>query len=74
MQGDVVTLQDIFLYVQKGIDKSGKIIGEHQATGFIPKFIEVLEKKGYNIPRGLFQNANTAPPKKKKRLLARELP
>jgi pilus assembly protein CpaF len=66
MQGDVVTLQDIFLYVQKGIDKSGKIIGEHQATGFIPKFIEVLERKGYNIPRGLFQNASAAPPPKKK--------
>ncbi len=56
MQGDVVTLQDIFLYVQKGIDKSGKIIGDYEATGFIPKFIETYEKKGYNIPRGLFQN------------------
>lgn len=60
MQGDVVTLQDIFTFVQKDIDKSGKIIGEFQASGFIPKFIEVLERKGYNIPRGLFSNA--APP------------
>lgn len=65
MQGDVVTLQDIFLYVQKGIDKSGKIIGQHEATGFIPKFIETLERKGYNIPRGLFQNSGGAPPPKK---------
>lgn len=60
MQGDVVTLQDIFTYVQKDVDKNGKIIGEFQASGFIPKFIEVLERKGYNIPRGLFSNA--APP------------
>ncbi len=60
IQGEVVTLQDIFLFVQKGIDKSGKIIGEFQATGFIPKFIETLEKKGYNIPRGLFSNAAPA--------------
>lgn len=57
IQGDVVTLQDIFLFQQKDIDKGGKIIGSHQATGFIPKFIETLEKQGYNIPRGLFSNA-----------------
>ncbi len=56
MQGDVVTMQDIFVFKQEGIDKSGKIRGKFQATGFIPKFIETLEKKGYNVPRGLFAN------------------
>lgn len=56
MQGDVVTLQDIFIFNQKGLDKNGKIIGEFQATGFMPKFIEVLSKQGYNIPRGIFSN------------------
>jgi septum site-determining protein MinD len=61
IQGDVVTLQDIFTFVQKDMDKSGKIIGEFQASGFIPKFIELLEKKGFNIPRGLFSNAPAAP-------------
>lgn len=60
IQGEVVTLQDIFLFIQKGIDKNGKIIGEFQASGFIPKFIETLERKGYNVPRGLF--SNSAPP------------
>jgi pilus assembly protein CpaF len=56
MQGETVILQDIFTYVQKEIDKNGKIIGEFQASGFIPKFIEVLERKGYNVPRGIFSN------------------
>lgn len=64
MQGDVVTLQDIFLFNQKGINKQGKIEGEFQATGFIPKFIEVLEKRGYKIPRGLFRNETPAEEKK----------
>jgi pilus assembly protein CpaF len=63
MQGDVVTLQDIFTYVQKDIDKNGKIIGEFQASGFIPKFIETLERKGYKIPRGLFSNNHLEAPK-----------
>jgi septum site-determining protein MinD len=58
MQGDVVILQDIFTYQQKGFDKTGKIIGEFMASGFIPKFIETLERKGYNVPRGLFANKN----------------
>ncbi|MDC1173759.1 ATPase, T2SS/T4P/T4SS family [Bacteriovoracaceae bacterium] len=56
MQGDVVILQDIFLFNQRGIGKDGKIDGEFQASGFIPKFIETLERKGYKIPRGLFSN------------------
>ncbi len=56
LQGDTMILQDIFLYVQKDIGKDGKIIGEFQATGFIPKFIEVLERKGFNVPRGIFSN------------------
>ena len=56
MQGDVITLQDIFVFKQEGMSKQGKIVGKFMATGFIPKFIESLEKKGYKVPRGLFSN------------------
>lgn len=56
MQGDVITLQDIFIYKQDGMGKDGKLIGKFMATGFIPKFIENLEKKGTKIPRGIFIN------------------
>ena len=38
------------------MSKEGKIQGKFMATGFIPKFIETLEKKGYKVPRGLFIN------------------
>jgi pilus assembly protein CpaF len=54
IQGEVITLQDIFEYRQEGMDKKGKIIGKYQSSGFIPKFVEVLERKGYTVPRGLF--------------------
>ncbi len=57
MQGDIITLQDIFTFKQEGINKEGKIVGKFQASGFIPKFVETLEKKGYKVPRGLFTNA-----------------
>jgi pilus assembly protein CpaF len=54
MQGEIITLQDIFIFKQEGINKKGKIVGKYQATGFIPKFVEILERKGYKIPRGMF--------------------
>lgn len=56
IQGEVITLQDVFVYKQEGIGRDGKIQGKFMATGFIPKFIENLEKKGYKVPRGLFVN------------------
>lgn len=57
IQGEVVTLQDIFTFRQEGIGKNGKVLGKYQATGFIPKFVEILERKGYKVPRGIFNNA-----------------
>ena len=57
LQGDVVTLQDIFYFKEEGREK-GKIKGRFYASGLMPKFIEMLAKKGYNIPRGLFSNKN----------------
>lgn len=56
LQGDVITLQDIFLYKQEGVGAKGKITGKFMASGFIPKFVEAIERKGIQIPRGLFKN------------------
>ncbi len=54
MQGEVVSLQDIFVFKQEGMDKKRKIIGRFVPTGFIPKFVEEMEAKGMKISRGLF--------------------
>lgn len=54
MQGEIVALQDIFVFKQEGLDKKRKIIGRFVPTGFIPKFVEELEAKGMKIPRSLF--------------------
>ena len=55
MQGDTITLQDVFYFKDEGREK-GKIKGQFYASGLMPKFIEVLSQKGYNIPKGLFSN------------------
>lgn len=56
MQGDTITLQEIFRFKETGFDKNRKIIGEFQATGLIPTFIEEFERKGIKVPRTLFSN------------------
>ena len=40
MEGDVITLQDLFLYEFEGEDENGKLIGDHRPTGLRPKFWE----------------------------------
>lgn len=62
MQGDVVTLAEIFRFKETGYDKNRKIIGTFQATGTVPSFIQKLADKGVIIPRELFSNdASTQP-------------
>jgi hypothetical protein len=57
MQGEVVTMQDIFVFRQDGLDKNRKVVGKHVASGFIPKFIDKIEALGIKLPRGLFKAA-----------------
>ena len=54
MQGDVISLQDVFIFKQEGLDKKRKVLGRFVPTGFIPKFVEDMEQRGLKISRGLF--------------------
>lgn len=56
MQGETVTLQEIFRFKETGFDKNRKILGSFQATGMIPSFLEELDQKGVVIPRDMFSN------------------
>jgi pilus assembly protein CpaF len=54
MEGDVITLQDIYTYEEQGISEGGKVIGTFRATGVIPKFLPALETKGIHLPMSVF--------------------
>jgi pilus assembly protein CpaF len=56
MEGDVITLQDIFVYERAGVDEQGKVIGRHRSTGIRPKFSERLELAGIDVPEELFSS------------------
>ena len=45
-EGDVIQMQDIFEFQQSGIDANGRILGEYQATGNIPYFIDERRRRG----------------------------
>ena len=54
MEGDVIILQDIFKFDQKGLDNKGKVKGEYVFTGVMPKFLEKFKERGINLPGGIF--------------------
>jgi len=54
MEGDVVTMQEIFMFEQTGMDQNGKVKGRFRATGIRPKFAEKFQAMGIQIPNELF--------------------
>lgn len=53
MEGDVITMTDIFVFEQTGMD-NGKIVGRLRPTGLRPKFMDKIEAAGINLPPSIF--------------------
>jgi len=54
MEGDLITLQELFTFQQTGLDENRKVKGRFKATGVRPKFAERLAAKGVALPPALF--------------------
>ena len=54
MEGDLITLQELFVFQQTGLDENRKVKGRFKATGVRPKFTERLTAKGVALPTDLF--------------------
>ena len=57
MTGDVVAMQDIFIFEKLGIDVSGRVMGRFRATGVSPKFADRLKKAGIILPASVFEHS-----------------
>jgi pilus assembly protein CpaF len=55
MEGDVITMQDIYLFDKLGITQDGKVIGRFRATGVRPKVCERLKASGVHLPPNMFE-------------------
>jgi pilus assembly protein CpaF len=53
MEGDIITMTDIFIFEQTGFE-GGKIVGRLRPTGLRPKFMERLESSGIHLPPSIF--------------------
>jgi pilus assembly protein CpaF len=54
MEGDVVVMQDIFVFEKQGLDPEGKVIGQYRATGVRPKFLDTIHTAGIHLGSEMF--------------------
>src|SRR5712691_460630 len=54
MEGDVITMQEIFVFEKTGITQDGKVVGRFRATGVRPKVCERLKASGIHLPGSMF--------------------
>lgn len=59
MEGDVITMQDIFVFEKLGISEDGKVLGAFKTTGIRPRFADQLEASGVILPPDLFEAGYT---------------
>lgn len=55
MEGEVIALQELFRFRQEGIDREGRVVGRHVATGFVPRFVEELRRRGEQVDLSIFR-------------------
>ena len=55
MEGDVITMTEIFAFVRSGMGEKGEVLGEFRPTGMVPAFRDVLAKRGIELPLSLFR-------------------
>jgi len=55
MEGETITMQEIFLYERSGVDSHGQVLGRFRPTGIRPRFAERLKACGLQLPRVFFE-------------------
>jgi pilus assembly protein CpaF len=58
MEGNVIVLQDLFSFAQKGVGEGGKVLGTIQATGMVPKFIDRFNAASIHLPAEIFKRTS----------------
>jgi len=55
LEGDIITMTEIFAFVRRGIGEHGEVLGEYRPTGMVPAFREALAKRAIELPLSLFR-------------------
>jgi pilus assembly protein CpaF len=54
MEGDVITMSELFRFDRRGVSADGMVQGELKATGIVPAFHKTLQAKAIDLPMKLF--------------------
>jgi pilus assembly protein CpaF len=54
MEGEIITMSEIFRFQRLGLDENGNVTGEFRATGMIPNFYDKLAQRGIELDRDVF--------------------
>src|SRR5215213_8596488 len=55
MEGETITMQEVFIFDRRGVDKDGRVLGKFRPTGVRPRFAERLKVYGMQLPRAFFE-------------------
>jgi pilus assembly protein CpaF len=54
MEGEIITMSEIFRFRRRGLDENRKVVGVFEATGVVPKFFDRFQERGLDIPISIF--------------------
>ena len=55
MEGDIITMQDLFVFDETGMDEKGRVTGRFRPTGIIPRCQPMFKIKGIHVPQDIFR-------------------
>jgi pilus assembly protein CpaF len=55
MEGDIITMQEIYRFIRTGVGPRGEVMGQFRPTGIRPRFSERLEQHGFKLPPNIFE-------------------
>lgn len=58
MEGEMITMQEIFMFERRGLSQQGEVLGSIRPTGIRPKFTDKLIASGFRLPAGLFDSVS----------------
>jgi pilus assembly protein CpaF len=67
LEGDQITMQDIFQYRQTGVGPAGRVVGRFEPTGSVPTFVEEIDARGMTVDRTMFDPQAVAAREKERR-------
>jgi len=60
MEGEVITIQDVFQFRQEGVDENGNVLGHLRPSGIRPKCADRLKAHGFQLPASMFSDLHAA--------------